>query len=127
MVEKSSYMFVTGPNVVKTVTHEDITSEALGGAETHASISGVTHFKVANEVECIQGIRKLMSYIPQNCEDTPLDYQITFGDETRNELSTIIPANANQPYDMHDVINGIIDADSFFEVHKDFKDFAHYR
>jgi propionyl-CoA carboxylase beta chain len=119
MVEKSSYMFVTGPNVVKTVTHEDITSEALGGAETHASISGVTHFKVANEVECIQGIRKLMSYIPQNCEDTPLDYQITFGDETRNELSTIIPANANQPYDMHDVINGIIDADSFFEVHKD--------
>lgn len=119
MVEKSSYMFVTGPNVVKTVTHEDITSEALGGAETHASISGVTHFKVANEVECIQGIRKLMSYIPQNCEDTPLDYQIIFGDETRNELSTIIPANANQPYDMHDVINGIIDADSFFEVHKD--------
>lgn len=119
MVEKSSYMFVTGPNVVKTVTHEDITSEALGGADTHASISGVTHFKVANEVECIQGIRKLMSYIPQNCEDTPLDFQITIGDETRKELSTIIPANANQPYDMHEVINGIIDTDSFFEVHKD--------
>jgi propionyl-CoA carboxylase beta chain len=112
-------MFVTGPNVVKTVTHEDITSEALGGAETHASISGVTHFKVANEVECIQGIRKLMSYIPQNCEDTPIDYEFNVGDETRKELSAIIPANANQPYDMHDVINGIIDADSFFEVHKD--------
>jgi propionyl-CoA carboxylase beta chain len=119
MVEKSSYMFVTGPNVVKTVTHEDITSEALGGAETHASISGVTHFKVANEVECIQGIRKLMSYIPQNCEDTPIDYEFNIGDETRKVLSAIIPANANQPYDMHDVINGIIDADSFFEVHKD--------
>src|SRR6186713_2125414 len=68
MVENTSYMFVTGPNVVKTVTHEEVTSEELGGAHTHASKSGVTHFACANEVECIQNIRQLLSYMPQNCE-----------------------------------------------------------
>lgn len=119
MVEKTSYMFVTGPNVVKTVTHEDITSEELGGADTHASISGVTHFKAPNEIECIQNIRKLISYIPQNCEDSPFDTSFELGDETRIKLDTLIPENANQPYDMHDVIHGIIDENSFFEVHKD--------
>jgi propionyl-CoA carboxylase beta chain len=70
MVEHTSYMFVTGPNVVKTVTHEDVTSEDLGGASAHGSKSGVTHFTYANEVACIQGIKKLLSYIPQNCEET---------------------------------------------------------
>lgn len=119
MVEKTSYMFVTGPNVVKTVTHEDITSEALGGAETHASISGVTHFKTANEVECLQSIRRLMQYIPSNCEDDAPVYDYEIQDELRTELDDIIPANANQPYDMKEVISELIDADSFMEVHKD--------
>lgn len=118
MVEKTSYMFVTGPNVVKTVTHEDITSEELGGADTHSSISGVTHFKSSNEVECIQSIRKLISYLPQNCEDSPFEMPFELGDESRASLDTLIPENANQPYDMHEVINGIIDENSFFEVHK---------
>lgn len=119
MVEKTSYMFVTGPNVVKTVTHEDITSEALGGAETHASISGVTHFKTANEVECLQSIRRLMQYIPSNCEDDAPVYDYEVQDELRTKLDNIIPANANQPYDMKEVISEIIDTDSFMEVHKD--------
>lgn len=120
MVEQSSYMFVTGPNVVKTVTQEDVTSEELGGAQTHASKSGVTHFACANEAECIRQIKQLMSYIPSNCEEEPpkLDYEI--GDEIRTELDSLMPENPNQPYDMHDVIKGIIDTDSFLEVHKDF-------
>jgi propionyl-CoA carboxylase beta chain len=119
MVEKTSYMFVTGPNVVKTVTHEDITSEELGGAETHSSISGVTHFKAPNEVECLRMIRKLVSYLPQNCEDTAYSHDYNIGSETREKLDSLIPASPNQPYDMHEVIEGIIDTDSFFEVHKD--------
>ena len=119
MVENTSYMFVTGPNVVKTVTHEDITSEELGGAETHSSKSGVTHFRFPNEVECIKNIKKLLSYIPQNCEETTPILKYDHSDEIRKELNAIIPENANQPYDMHEVIEGIIDGDSFFEVHKD--------
>lgn len=120
MVEQSSYMFVTGPNVVKTVTQEEVTSEELGGAQAHASKSGVTHFACANEAECIRQIKQLMSYIPSNCEEEPpkLDYEI--GDEVREQLDTILPDNPNQPYDMHDVIDGIIDEDSFLEVHKDY-------
>lgn len=119
MVEKTSYMFVTGPNVVKTVTHEDITSEELGGADTHSSISGVTHFKAPNEVECLNMIRRLVSYLPQNCEDEPMDFEFEISDESRASLDELIPASPNQPYDMHEVIQGIVDADSFMEVHKD--------
>lgn len=120
MVEHSSYMFVTGPNVVKTVTHEDVTSEDLGGAAAHASKSGVTQFTYANEVECLNGLKKLLSYIPQNCEDfvPVLPYQLA--DETRPLLNTIIPANPSQPYDIRDIINEIADSESFFEVHKDY-------
>ncbi len=120
MVEKTSYMFVTGPNVVKTVTHEEVTSEELGGASAHSTKSGVTHFTYANEIECINGLKKLLSYIPQNCEeDAPaLDYQS--GDESREKLNAIIPDNPNQPYDIREVIDGTVDADSFHEVHKDF-------
>jgi propionyl-CoA carboxylase beta chain len=120
MAENTSYMFVTGPNVVKTVTHEEVTAEELGGASTHASKSGVAHFTYANEIELINNLKTLLSYIPQNCEeDTPqIDYQV--GDESRPELNTIIPENANQPYDIHEVINGIIDRDTFHEVHKDY-------
>ncbi|KAA9327319.1 acyl-CoA carboxylase subunit beta [Adhaeribacter soli] len=121
MVENTSYMFVTGPNVVKTVTHENVTSEELGGASTHSAKSGVTHFSCANEVECINNIKALLSYMPQNCEDTApmLPYEAQ-EDESRPALDNIIPENANQPYDMREVIEGIIDADSFMEVHKNF-------
>jgi propionyl-CoA carboxylase beta chain len=119
MVENTSYMFVTGPNVVKTVTHEEVTSEELGGAMTHATKSGVTHFACHNEIECIQNIKELLSYMPQNCEeDAPMHDYETRVDEARPKLNSIIPDNPNQPYDMRDVINGTIDADSFCEVHK---------
>lgn len=121
MVEKTSYMFVTGPNVVKTVTQESVTSEELGGAATHASKSGVTHFSSKNEADCIYGIRKLLSYIPSNCEDDPpfIPYE-TKGDEKRVSLDNILPDNPNQPYDIKDVIHEVIDRDSFFEVHEEY-------
>ena len=120
MVENTSYMFVTGPNVVKTVTHEDVTSEELGGAMTHATKSGVTHFVAANEVQCIEYLKKQLSYIPQNCEDEVprLPYDST--DEQRPTLKDIIPANPNQPYDIREVIEELADAGSFFEVHRHF-------
>ncbi len=121
MVENTSYMFVTGPKVVKTVTNEEVTSEELGGATTHSSKSGVTHFACANELQCIQDIKRLLSYIPQNCEDEVprIPYEMQ-EDETRPNLNEIVPANPNQPYDMREVINGVIDEESFMEVHKDF-------
>lgn len=120
MVENTSYMFVTGPNVVKTVTHEIVTSEELGGATTHATKSGVTHFACANEIEAIQNIKKLLSYMPQNCEDrTPaLPYEI--GNELRTELNTLLPEVASIPYDIREVIDHVIDTGSFLEIHKDF-------
>ena len=121
MVQNTSYMFVTGPNVVKTVTHEEVTSEELGGATTHATKSGVTHFSCANEIECIENIKKLLSYVPQNCEETtPMVEYFPAEDEGRAGLSKIIPQNPNQPYDMREVIEGTIDAGTFFEVHKDY-------
>lgn len=120
MVENTSYMFVTGPNVVKTVTHEDVTSEELGGAMTHASKSGVTHFVSANEVECISDIRRLLSYMPQNCEEEAPVLPYEGGNEKRAKLATIIPENPNQPYDMREVISEIVDEGSFWEVHKYF-------
>jgi propionyl-CoA carboxylase beta chain len=120
MVEQTSFMFVTGPNVVKTVTHENVTAEELGGATAHSTKSGVTHFACANEVECLQQIKKILSYIPQNCEDEAPRYAYTLADELRPGLNDIIPANPNQPYDMRDVIDAIVDSESFFEVHKNF-------
>jgi propionyl-CoA carboxylase beta chain len=120
MVENTSYMFVTGPNVVKTVTHEEVTSEELGGASTHSSKSGVTHFSCANEIECIRNIKQLLSYVPSNCEDEPPFAPYESGDEKRPALDTIIPANPNQPYDIREVIEQVIDENSFFEVHKNF-------
>jgi propionyl-CoA carboxylase beta chain len=118
MVENTSYMFVTGPNVVKTVTNETVTSEELGGAYTHASKSGVTHRIASNDVECLEDVRTLLSYLPQNNTETPALLPYKLQDEVRAVLSTIIPDNANKPYDMHDVIKGIIDADTFYEIHK---------
>ncbi len=120
MVENTSYMFVTGPNVVKTVTHEEVTSEELGGASTHSSKSGVAHFSCANGPECLSYIKQLLSYVPQNCEEDPPALPYEGGDEKRMALNTLIPENPNQPYDMRDVINEVVDADSFFEVHKNY-------
>lgn len=121
MVENTSYMFVTGPNVVKTVTHEDVSSEELGGAMTHATKSGVTHFVSANEIECINDIKRLFSYIPSNCEEQPpfAPYESN-GNEKRPELNKLMPENPNQPYDMREVVEQLVDEGSFFEVHKNF-------
>jgi propionyl-CoA carboxylase beta chain len=119
MVENTSYMFVTGPNVVKTVTHEEVTSEELGGASAHSVKSGVTHFSCANEIECINHIKRLLSYMPQNCEDD-VPVNSDFSSPNSEHLNSFIPENPNQPYDMRDVIGGVVDADSFFEVHKNF-------
>jgi len=121
MVQRTSYMFVTGPNVVKTVTQENVTAEELGGASAHSTKSGVTHFSCANELECINHLKQLLSYIPQNCEDiAPVYIYESKEDETRLQLDQIIPENPNQPYDMREVVTGIIDEGSFLEVHQDF-------
>lgn len=119
MAKKTSYMFVTGPNVVKTVTHEDVTFEDLGGAETHATKSGVAHFIYNNEVETLLNVRKLMSYIPLNYRDKPPEYELD--DSTVKpelKLDKIIPANSNKPYDMKEIIKLLVDDNDFFEVHK---------
>ena len=94
MVENSSYMFVTGPNVVKTVTNEEVTSEELGGASTHSIKSGVTHLTAPNDMECIDQVKKLLSYMPQNCEDVVPKLPYKPGDETREELEGIVPESA---------------------------------
>lgn len=120
MVENTSYMFVTGPNVVKTVTNEEVTSEQLGGASVHSSKSGVAHFSFANEVECLSSLKKLLSYIPQNCEEKAPSLPYQPGVETREVLKSIVPDNPNQPYSMREVIEGLVDEESFFEVHKNF-------
>ncbi len=120
MVEDTSYMFVTGPNVVKTVTNEEVTSEELGGASTHSTKSGVTHITSANDIACLEDIKSLLSYLPQNNKTNPITISYELNDELRPSLNTIIPDSANKPYDMHEVINGIIDEDSFYEIHKDY-------
>lgn len=120
MVENTSYMFVTGPNVVKTVTHEEVSSEDLGGASVHSTKSGVAHFTAANEIDCISQLKKLISYMPDNCEEKAIDLSYELTDENRLKLAEIIPENANQPYDIRDVITEVIDEDSFYEVHKNY-------
>jgi propionyl-CoA carboxylase beta chain len=120
MVEGSSYMFVTGPNVVKTVTHEEVSSEELGGASTHASKSGVAHLTAANEIEALEQLRRLMGFLPQNCEERPPAMPWALGDESRPALDAIIPENPNQPYDIREVMNAVIDPDSSLEVHADY-------
>lgn len=117
MVENTSYMFVTGPNVVKTVTHEEVSSEELGGASTHASKSGVTHFACENEIEAITLLKKILSYIPQNCEENPPFEIYEQTDESRKTLDNILPENAAHPYDVREIIAQVADAESFLEVH----------
>ena len=119
MVKNTSYMFVTGPNVVRTVTHESVTAEELGGAMTHAGRSGVAHFACENEVACLQTIRTLLSYLPQNNADAPPVQTCTDSPERRDAaLDALIPENPNKPYDMTEVIHHIVDNEEFLEVHQ---------
>tara|TARA_B110000902_G_scaffold38261_1_gene40578 strand:- start:3163 stop:4698 length:1536 start_codon:yes stop_codon:yes gene_type:complete len=120
MTKNTSYMFVTGPNVVKTVTNEEVTAEELGGAETHMVKSGVTHFACENELDTIEHLKTLLSYIPQNCQEVPANLPYDFKNEKRPNLDNIIPENPNQPYDVREIINQLLDTNSFFEVHKEF-------
>ena len=120
MVQDTSYMFVTGPNVVKTVTNEEVTSEELGGASVHSSKSGVAHKTSTNDVECLEDIKKLLSYLPQSNKEKADDIPFDLKEEVRESLETIVPDNPNKPYDMHQVIEGIIDEHSFYEIHKDY-------
>lgn len=123
MVKGSSYMFVTGPNVVKTVTHEDVSSEDLGGASAHSTKSGVCHFATENDADCLNGIRELMSYLPQNCEEKPPKSEPAGVDSsTAEQLDKLVPSNPNKPYDMKDAINGVVDKGSFMEVHEHYAD-----
>jgi propionyl-CoA carboxylase beta chain len=121
MVEETSYMFVTGPNVVKTVTHEEVSSEDLGGAKAHAEKSGVNHFIGGNDVECLKMVRDFITYIPQNCqENAPKPPVFDFDKNNLDKIESIIPENATVPYDIRKVIDCVIDTASFREVHKDF-------
>ncbi len=131
MVRHTSFMFVTGPNVVKTVTHEDVTMDELGGADAHAMKSGVSHFTYDSEPACLQAIRELMRFIPSNNLEAPPRGVGTDPRDRRDEaLLDIVPDNANKPYDMHDVITRVIDDGDFYEVQRDFAEniicgFAH--
>ena len=121
MTEKTSYMFVTGPKVVKTVTGEDITTQDLGGANIHASKSGVSHFTAENEEEGLMLIRKLMSYLPQNnLEDPPATTCNDPIDRVDDVLNTIVPENPNKPYNVKDIIYSIVDDSEFLEIHRDY-------
>jgi len=121
MTEQNSYMFVTGPKVIKSVTGEDISVEDLGGANVHSSKSGVSHFKVETEEEGLLLIRKLLSYLPQNnLEEPPLVANFDPIDRVDDKLNTIIPDNPNQPYDMKEIIQSIIDNGEFLEVHQQY-------
>lgn len=120
MVQDSSYMFVTGPEVVKTVTNEIVTKEQLGGAKMHSEVSGVSHKVFQNDIEAISSTRKLMSYLPQNCANKRADKPWTELDrlnQTSTELlNNIVPHDPNKPYDMLTVIKNVSDRNAFFEI-----------
>ena len=121
MVKNTSYMFVTGPNVVRTVTHEAVTAEELGGAMTHAGKSGVAHFACENEGACLETIRTLLSYLPQNnAEEPPGKTPSDSPDRKEDALDTLIPENPNKPYNMADIIRLVVDNGEFLEVHQHF-------
>ncbi len=121
MVKNTSYMFVTGPNVVKTVTHEEVSFEDLGGAETHASKSGVAHFICDNEVETLMSVRKLMSFLPLNFMDKSPESDFDAGTLKPDErLDKVVPHNSSKPYDMKEIIGLLVDNGDFFEVHENY-------
>ena len=119
MVEHTSHMFITGPEVIKTVTHEDVTKEKLGGAETHNSISGVAHFLAHDDAECLRMIRELISYIPSNnVDDSPVHVSSDPIDRADKTLDTLVPVEPQMPYDVKDVILRVVDDGAFFEIHE---------
>ncbi len=121
MVKGTSFMFVTGPNVVKTVTHEDVTFDGLGGADVHSSKSGVSHFACENEAEALLKTRNLMSFIPSNNMEDPPEIEPSDPiDRTDESLNSIVPENPNKPYDIKDVITRVVDDGDFLEVHADY-------
>ncbi len=121
MVDKTSYMFVTGPDVIKTVTHEEVTKDALGGAHTHNEKSGVAHFSCADEDDCFERVRELFSFIPA-CNKAAHTLKLTTDSVVRsnNKLKTFIPDNSKKPYDMKELILDVVDDAQFLEVHRDF-------
>src|SRR5580700_10886472 len=121
MVDKTSYMFVTGPDVIKTVTHEEVTKEELGGAATHNEVSGVAHFMAHDDAECLAMIRELLSFLPSNnLDDAPRRLTTDPADRADPELDSLVPTESNQPYDIKDVIHRVVDDGYFFEVHEHF-------
>src|SRR3954464_5690977 len=119
MVDKTSYMFVTGPDVIKTVTHEEVTKDELGGAHTHNETSGVAHFQVHDDAECLSLIRELLSFIPSNnADEAPRRESNDPADREDAALDTTVPSESNQPYDIKDVITKVVDEGYFFEVHE---------
>jgi propionyl-CoA carboxylase beta chain len=123
MVKDTSYMFVTGPDVVKTVTHEEVTAEELGGASAHGTKSGVAHFAEENDALCLKEMRRLLTYIPQNCEEKPPRKESKAPDQNKaQKLDELVPENPNKPYDIKEVIEGIVDQGSFMEVHEHYAD-----
>jgi propionyl-CoA carboxylase beta chain len=119
MVDHTSHMFVTGPDVIKTVTHEDVTKEKLGGAETHNSISGVAHFLAHDDAECLRMIRALVSYLPSNnVDDAPARPSNDPIDRADAALDTLVPADSQMPYDIKDIIHRVVDDGEFFEIHE---------
>jgi propionyl-CoA carboxylase beta chain len=121
MVHKTSYMFITGPDVIKTVTQEEVSKAELGGATTHSTISGVAHFATADEEECLLEIRELLSYLPpNNMEDPPVVESADPTDRLDDDLDSLVPADPNQPYDIREIIRVAVDDHRFFEVHEHF-------
>jgi propionyl-CoA carboxylase beta chain len=121
MVENTSYMFVTGPDVIRTVTHEEVTKEELGGAHTHASKSGVCHLTAPNDAACLQALRDILSYLPSNnLDEPPLGTSSDSPDREDPELDQLIPADPNKPYDIKKLIHGVVDDGKFLEIHADY-------
>ncbi len=121
MVQESSYMFITGPEVVKTVTHQEVTKQELGGAQVHGETSGVAHFESASEEECIAQIRELLGFIPSNnAEDPPFVPTSDPKGRRESSLATVVPENASKPYDIKEIINAVVDDGHFYEVHEGF-------
>src|SRR5579871_6327568 len=119
MVDRTSYMFVTGPDVIKTVTHEDVTKERLGGAETHNTISGVANFIAPDDAGCLRMIRALFAYLPQNNrDDAPARISKDPVDRVDPALDSVVPAESNLPYDIKDIIHRVVDDGEFFEIHE---------
>src|SRR5262245_8339730 len=117
MVKQSSYMFVTGPDVIKAVTHEEVSFEELGGASTHVGRSGVAHFAAESEAECLALIREMMTFLPQNnAEDPPLRASLDPADRVDDELQTVVPDQPNKPYDMREIVRTVLDDRYFFEI-----------